>query len=81
MNEINGLIWPSPDGAGVMDEDLWAQTINVATSQGILAAAPDSAAYTTEYAEAAVEMLKNRGVDTTGKNWRRVEVTLNAGGE
>ena len=81
MNEINGLIWPSPDGAGVMDEDLWAQTINVATSQGILAAAPDSGAYTTEYAEAAVEMLKNRGVDTTGKNWRRVEVTLNAGGE
>ena len=81
MNEINGLIWPSPDGAGVMDEDLWAQTINVATSQGILAAAPDSGAYTTEYAEAAVEMLKNRGVDTTGKNWRRVDVTLNAGGE
>ena len=81
MNEINGLIWPSPDGAGVMDEDLWAQTVNVATSQGILASAPDSGAYTTEYAEAAVEMLKNRGVDTTGKNWRRVDVTLNPGGE
>ena len=81
MNEINGLIWPSPDGAGVMDEGLWAQTVNVATSQGILASAPDSGAYTTEYAEAAVEMLKNRGVDTTGKNWRRVDVTLNPGGE
>jgi NitT/TauT family transport system substrate-binding protein len=81
MNEINGLIWPSPDGAGVMDEGLWAQTIDVATSQGILASAPDSGAYTTEYAEAAVEMLKNRGVDTTGKNWRRVDVTLNLGGE
>jgi NitT/TauT family transport system substrate-binding protein len=81
MNEINGLIWPSPDGAGVMDEGLWAQTIDVATSQGILASAPDSGAYTTEYAEAAVELLKNRGVDTTGKNWRRVDVTLNLGGE
>jgi len=81
MNEINGLIWPSPDGAGVMDGGLWAQTIDVATSQGILASAPDSGAYTTEYAEAAVEMLKNRGVDTTGKNWRRVDVTLNLGGE
>jgi hypothetical protein len=53
----------------------------VATSQGILASAPDSGSYTTEYAEAAVEMLKNRGVDTTGKNWRRVDVTLNPGGE
>ena len=81
MNEINGLIWPSPDGAGVMNEDLWAQTVNVATSQGILAAAPDSGAYTTYYADAAVEMLKNRGVDTTGQNWRRVDVTLNPGGE
>ena len=81
MNEINGLIWPSPDGAGVMDEGLWAQTVDVATSQGILASAPDSGAYTTQYAEAAVEMLKNRGVDTTGKNWRRVDVTLNPGGE
>jgi len=81
MNEINGLIWPSPGGAGVMDEGLWAQTVNVATSQGILASAPDSGSYTTEYAEAAVEMLKNRGVDTTGKNWRRVDVTLNPGGE
>ena len=81
MNEINGLIWPSPDGAGVMDDGLWAQTIDVATSQGILSSAPDSGAFTTEYAEAAVEMLKSRGVDTTGKNWRRVDVTLNLGGE
>ena len=81
MNEINGLIWPSPGGAGVMDAGLWAQTVNVATSQGILASAPDSGAYTTEYAEAAVAVLKARGVDTTGQNWRRVEVTLNPGGE
>jgi NitT/TauT family transport system substrate-binding protein len=81
MNEINGLIWPSPGGAGVMDTGLWAQTVDVATSQGILASAPDSGAYTTEYAEAAVALLKARGVDTTGQNWRRVEVTLNPGGE
>jgi len=81
MNEINGLIWPSPGGAGVMDAGLWAQTVDVATSQGILASAPDSGAYTTEYAEAAVALLKARGVDTTGQNWRRVEVTLNPGGE
>ncbi len=32
-------------------------------------------------AEGAVEMLKNRDVDTTGKNWRRVDVPLNSGGE
>ena len=81
MNEINGLIWPSPDGVGVMDSDLWAQTIGVSTSESILASPPDSGAHSTVYAEAAVELLKNRGMDTTGKNWRRVEVTLNPGGE
>jgi len=81
MNEINGLIWPSPGGAGVMDEGLWAQTVDVATSEAILGSAPDSGAYTTEYADAAVELMKNRGMDTTGKNWRRVDVTLNPGGE
>jgi len=81
MNEINGLIWPSPGGAGVMDADSWSQTIDVATSEAILASAPDSGAYTTEYADAAVALLKARGVDTTGQNWRRVDVTLNPGGE
>ena len=81
MNEINGLIWPSSGGAGVMDEALWAQTVDVATSESILASSPDSGAYTAEYAEAAVELLKSRGMDTTGKNWRRVEVKLNPGGE
>jgi hypothetical protein len=53
----------------------------VATSEAIPASAPDSGAYTTEYAEAAVALLKARGVDTTGQNWRRVDVTLNPGGE
>ncbi|MDP6975610.1 MAG: ABC transporter substrate-binding protein [Acidimicrobiales bacterium] len=81
MNEINGLIWPSSDGVGMMDADLWAQTVDVATSQPILSAAPDAGAYTTEYAEAALKILNGRGMDTTGKNWQRVSVTLNPGGE
>ena len=31
LNEINALIWPSPQGVGVMDVDLWNQTVDVAT--------------------------------------------------
>ncbi|MDG2908001.1 MAG: ABC transporter substrate-binding protein [Acidimicrobiales bacterium] len=81
MNEINGLIWPSPDGVGRMDADLWAQTIGVATSESILASAPDAGAYTTEYVDAALASLNGRGMDTTGQNWQRVNVTLNLGGE
>ena len=40
MNEINGLIWPSPLGIGVMDGALWQQTIDVATSQGVIQGVP-----------------------------------------
>jgi NitT/TauT family transport system substrate-binding protein len=81
MNEINGLIWPSPDGVGMMATGLWDQTIDVSTSESILAAAPDSGAYTTTYAAAALDILNGRGMDTTGQNWRATTVKLNPGGE
>ncbi|MEO2164797.1 MAG: ABC transporter substrate-binding protein, partial [Acidimicrobiales bacterium] len=81
MNEINGLIWPSAGGVGVMDSAQWDQTISVATSESILAAAPDSGAYTSEYAEAAVAILEAKDIDTKGNGWTRATITLNAGGE
>ena len=81
MNEINGLIWPSPNGVGMMEADLWAQTVAVATSQPILTAEPDAGAYTTAHVEAALASLNGRGMDTVGKSWQRAEVTLNEGGE
>src|SRR3990172_293966 len=32
LNEINKLIWPSPNGIGIMDPALWAQTVSVCSS-------------------------------------------------
>lgn len=81
LNEVNGLIWPSPGGAGVMDTDLWDQTVEVATSEEVLSAAPDDGSFTTEYAEAAIELLAERDVDVNGESWERVEVELLPGGE
>ncbi len=81
LNEINALIWPSPQGVGVMDKDLWDQTVAVATSEGILASAPDEDAYRPEIAWEAVTNLRNAGVDVIGNNWQRVPVTLLPGGE
>ncbi|MYJ85715.1 MAG: ABC transporter substrate-binding protein, partial [Acidimicrobiaceae bacterium] len=81
LNEINALIWPSPLGVGVMDPDLWAQTVDVATTEGILASAPDDDAYRPEIAWEAVTNLRNAGVDVIGNNWQRVPVTLLPGGE
>ena len=81
MNEISALIWPSPLGAGIMDPDLWAQTVDVATSEGILAAAPDDGAYRTDIAEAAVANLRDADVDVVGNDWERIPVELLPGGE
>ena len=81
LNEINALIWPSPQGVGVMDKDLWDQTVAVATSEGILASAPDDDAYRPEIAWEAVTNLRNAGVDVIGNNWQPVDVVLLPGGE
>ncbi len=81
MNEINGLIWPSPGGIGVMDRALWDQTIEVATSQGVIAADPGPGAFETKFAEAAVAALEAEGLDVTGANWQPIEVQLAEGGE
>ena len=81
LNEINALIWPSPLGVGVMDPDLWAQTAAVATSEGILASAPDEDAYRSDIAWEAVANLRAAGVDVVGNSWQRVTVELLPGGE
>jgi len=81
LNEISALIWPSPDGAGVINQGLWDQTIDVATSESVLAAAPDSDSFTNEYAEAALKLLADAGVDANGSGFAKTTVTLNEGGE
>ncbi len=81
LNEISALIWPSPLGVGIMDPDLWAQTVEVATSEEILSSAPDEGAYRDDIAREAVANLVNAGVDVFGYKWERVPVELLPGGE
>ena len=81
MNEINGLIWPSPGGIGVVDQGLWDQTIEVATSQGVISADPGADAFDMSFAEAAVAALNEEGLDTVGDSWERITVELREGGE
>lgn len=52
LNEINRLIWPSPDGIGMLDEDLWAQTVAVALEGSVISAEPSEGAYRTDLAAA-----------------------------
>jgi len=81
LNEINKLIWPSPDGIGVMDKGLWDQTVKVAVSQKVIKGAPDTGAYRTDIAESAVATLRNDGNDVTGAGYKARTVEITSGGE
>jgi len=78
MNEVNGLIWPSPNGIGVMDPALFDQTVRVAIEGGVITAEPADGAYRTDLAEAALAGIEG---DTTGEGFAKIEVELVAGGE
>jgi NitT/TauT family transport system substrate-binding protein len=45
MKEVNKLIWPSPNGIGIMDEPHWRQTAKILQEAHILKAAPSANAY------------------------------------
>ncbi|MBC6956086.1 MAG: ABC transporter substrate-binding protein [Chloroflexi bacterium] len=80
LNEINRLIWPSPDGIGMLDEDLWAQTVAVALEGSVISAEPSEGAYRTDLAAAALEGM-GEDVDVTGEDWEAEEVEITPGGE
>jgi NitT/TauT family transport system substrate-binding protein len=78
MNEINPLIWPSPDGIGAMPVETWEQTVNVAVEAGIIPGAPEADAYRTDLADAAREGITE---DIIGANFQKGTVEVTPRGE
>jgi len=78
MNEINPLIWPSPDGIGILDTGLWDQTVQVSLDSGIIEAEPTEDAYRTDLAEAALAGIEE---ETTGADFEKGVVEVTPGGE
>ena len=78
MNEINALIWPSPEGIGILDEGLWDQTVQISLDSEIIAEEPAASAYRTDLAEAALAGIEG---DTTGDDFEKGEVEVTPGGE
>ena len=78
MNEINKLIWPSPNGLGVMDQALWDQTVEVSVNGGVISEDPGPDAFRSDLAEAALKFLSG---DVVGTDYTPIEVELQAGGE
>jgi NitT/TauT family transport system substrate-binding protein len=78
MNEINELVWPSPDGIGVLDQEALAQTIETAIAGEILTEEPADDAFRSDLTEAALEGIEE---DTIGDSWVKPTVEVTPGGE
>jgi NitT/TauT family transport system substrate-binding protein len=80
LNEINALIWPNDGGIGVMNKGDFDLTAQIAKDYKIIKNEASSDAYTTEYAQAAVDELESDGVDVKGENYQKQEVEVTEGG-
>jgi NitT/TauT family transport system substrate-binding protein len=81
MNEINKLVWPSPEGIGVMDQAQWDQTVEVATSEEVIQEDPGAEAFRADIAEDAVSSLEEEDLDVRGEGYEPIEVEVTPGGE
>ncbi len=86
MNEINKLIWPAPDGVGVINQAAWDQTVKIAQDtknqdgKTVLTKAPEGLAYTNDYVTEAIALVKAGGVDVNGTSFKPITVTLEPDG-
>ncbi|WP_159500152.1 ABC transporter substrate-binding protein [Microbacterium sp. 18062] len=87
VNETNKLIWPSPDGIGIIDEAAWDKTVAGAlaavneTGAHLITEEPPASAYSNEWIQKALEDLEDSGLDLTGESFSPIEVTLQEGGQ
>lgn len=79
LNEINALIWPSPNGIGLLDPDLYQQTVDISVEFQVLENPPDEGAARTDLAEQALAGLTD--LDTTGEGFQKLDVEVTPGGE
>lgn len=87
VNEVNKLIWPSPDGIGFIDPAAWDRTVEISMNtpnlegSTVITAEPSEGAYTNDVVEAAWKLLDGMDLDLKGEGFEPVVVKLNAGGE
>ncbi len=81
LNEILGLIFPATNGIGVMNANLWNQTVEIATAEisDLQGVNVSDDAYRTDLAEKAIANLSDS--DTDGDGYSRRDIELKEGGE
>jgi NitT/TauT family transport system substrate-binding protein len=80
MNEINKLIWPAPNGIGIMEAESWDITKQIALDGKVISKPASDDAYRTDIAEEAVAKLEADDVDVNGEDWQPEEVEVTEGG-
>jgi NitT/TauT family transport system substrate-binding protein len=76
MNEINALIWPAPDGIGVMDKSAYEQTAKIAQQFGVIKNKPSDDAYRTDLAQDAVDEVSAEGMNVHGSDYKKPPVKV-----
>ena len=76
MNEINALIWPAPNGIGVMDKADYEQTAKIAQQFGVIKKAPSADAYRTDLAQEAVDEVSAEGENVNANDFKKVSVKV-----
>jgi NitT/TauT family transport system substrate-binding protein len=79
MNEVNALVWPSPEGIGIVDAALWQHTADVCLETGFIPSAPPDDAVRNDLARAALADLVD--IDTAGLSYAKstIEITPDGG--
>jgi NitT/TauT family transport system substrate-binding protein len=88
VNETNKLIWPSPNGIGVIDEAAWQKTVDGAlaavneSGARLITEEPPASAWSNDYINEAIAELEEEDadLDLTGEGWEPIEVELAEGG-
>jgi NitT/TauT family transport system substrate-binding protein len=86
MNEVNKLIWPAANGAGVIDQAAWDRTAQLSQEtknlegSTVLTKAPDANAFTNDIVKEALSILTGLGVDVIGDGYEPITVELKEGG-
>src|SRR4029077_18086168 len=79
LNEVNGIIWPAPNGIGLTDNAAFDRTVQVALDGKILTKPVEGTAWRNDLAEKAIAALGT--ADTKGASWKKADVTLTEGGK
>jgi NitT/TauT family transport system substrate-binding protein len=85
MNEVNKLIWPSPDGIGITSADAFDTTAQIALDYGVIstAAEGEGVSYRNDLAQAALDSLQADmpDLDVKGADYVAPTVEITANGE